>query len=319
MGNIQATRSRLIRNIDSSVPDLTPVVSALLHERVGRSKTPLLGEVMPWLFTDVTGTDREVAEQISAGWLALYLYSTFIDDQLDRPEQKLRPKELLAATALFHSGISILKRFTAGTYLDDVLDGAVFSSIRFELSDVAAQSSAGQIAEKARASAEKNSGLIACAAAFVATAPGRLHFLLEFTRELLLGCQYLDDLCDRDDDWVAGNMTVLLTGISAVSGHGERRSSIDLLDDLVRSGSLLSVAEAIEQAFTKALACLRPHSTAASLPQANLFLVQLLDQIGELKLEIRRVAEMPIGFADHLRKDGLKSIDERIALIAQSS
>ncbi len=316
--NVAATRQLLLDEIGKIDPVFREIVKELLAKRIRTSPTPPLGELIPWILSDVGGIEPEKSFKIATGWVALYLYATILDDQIDKSSAP-RPEEILTGAALFQFGLSTLRKFTQGSRYDAYFENALYRALSYELQDAAGRSDINDIKRKSECSERKNSGILACAAAFAAVTEGRLDYLIEFTESLLLAFQYLDDIADREDDLKSGNITVLLAPL-ARTGRGTQSSiGPELLNNLLDSDGLEKILDYVQRNIQTAVIIIkRSYKWPDESPTTN-FLTELRREVISIERSIRSFKNSDHFADDVARKNYADRLSRRLTVVAQSS
>lgn len=233
------TRRRLCMRMDAIVPRSSEAVELLIHQRSVGSDIPPVGELWPWLLADLAGIPEARIRREAEAWLALYLYSAVLDDALDElgTPQTINP---IAASLLFQLGLSDLMALSAGTRWARVITDSANRAIRYQAADVRLRTTRGNLRAKRQASAGKNTGYMAIAAAIGLGGRVDPSPLVQFSKRVLLALQHLDDIGDFEADYRSENFTPLLSSW-ALKDQGESvdgLSRYDLLERLILTGAL---------------------------------------------------------------------------------
>ena len=247
--SILKTRESLFAELDSISSDFGNEARKILKAKLqSNNNTPLLGELFPWIIKDLVNADSDTTQKISVGWLAIYLYTLFLDENVDNPKA-LEPTKFIAGSLLAKTGLLKISRFTNNTPYESFIDKAFSFSAKNQQLDSKFQNEKTDIDFKEKYSEGKNHIVLVCAGALAAENSKHAEFITQFTKNLLLTLQYLDDLADYKEDFVANNFTVLLSDTfnnnSEFNSLLKQSSNRKLLSELVSTGALQRVVEKI--------------------------------------------------------------------------
>lgn len=221
-----------------------------LMNRYDGSAPNRVGEMLPLLLSEMVDVDSQCLKKIGGAWYALYLYTLLVDEQMDAA-YRAKPIEYMAGTALLSSGLYELRSVVLGTPYECIFEQSIAKAIAGQAEDYESSRQVVAIDDRERQSADKNMYLVALASAFAA-ASGQGEKIIPFVRNFILAVQYLDDVNDYLEDFHSGNFTVLLAG--AANHVGELRGDrLELLEDLILSGSLYRVLATTRDALDQAL------------------------------------------------------------------
>jgi len=198
----------------------------------------LMGEYFPWLLKDLINHKSESFNTISINWLAVYTSISMIDDKLDL--ESFQDNELTKSVAdkvIAQLGTLNLYRIVVGTKYEQLFLDSIVNAANGQSSDVAL-SFEQNIEEKDRIATEKNHLLFALSGAIAATtqhSPEKADFILQFTKNMLVTVQHLDDISDYSEDFAMNKMTSLLSGINL---KVDLSTDEKIVEELVVSGSL---------------------------------------------------------------------------------
>jgi len=255
--NVNSVRTELLKGVKSKSPDfhdgIVNILNRIANKGYGKS-LPNLFEIFPWVLRDITDLDYHRTHEISVNWLALYLYVSLVDDYLDLKIEIL-PNELLGSSFLATDGLIKLFKIVNGTQYEKTFTDSLFSSARFQLSDVVNQSiSYNDSFTKAESASGKNTILLACAGVVAASCKNNSQFVIELTEKLLLAIQLLDDLADFEEDLLRNNITIILNGLDDISvAQNEPITRYEILYKLISTGALWNVVSKIESLLITAL------------------------------------------------------------------
>ncbi len=240
--NLLKTRGSLFKELDMTSSIFGDEARKILEEKlISNNNTPLLGELFPWIIKDLVKADDCITHNISVGWLAIYLYTLFIDEYLDKPEL-ICPNKFITGSLLAKTGLLKISHFTNNTIYESYVDNALSYSARNQQLDVSFQKDNLPLIFKEQYSEGKNYVILACAGALAAQNNRHAEFITSFSRTLLLTLQYLDDIADFEEDFYSKNYTVLLNDAFKDNpdfyNNPKFHSKQNLLSELIESGSL---------------------------------------------------------------------------------
>ncbi|MGI8504285.1 MAG: hypothetical protein ACR2LR_24580 [Hassallia sp.] len=313
--DIERTRRKLVSDVSQYSPALSLGAESLVSKRLRNAKVPVLGELVPWLLSDLFGLRTEEVQEIATAWLKVYLYTCFIDDALDE-SKRLNPNETLSSSILFQEGSATLFNFVRNTKYETLLRRSFYLSAEGELLDIEERSSIST--DKTISAKKKNYVFLACAAALAAQAHNNGQAIIEFSEAILLGLQYLDDIADWDKDYSHENYTRLLS--SAMNRSALNKEEItrnELLKILVRSGSLGVLLQETREIIERGILIALPNKRADG-SAANVFLRTLFVLIRFAEAEVLNANErMQLPGCDYAAV--LDRVEKALIKIAQSS
>lgn len=247
--NILKTRKTLFAELDDISPDFGNEARKILEAKLqSNNNNPLLGELFPWIIKDLVNANIETTHKISVGWLAIYLYTLFLDEHVDNPKP-LEPTKFIAGSLLAKTGLLKISRFTNNTPYENLIDKAFSFSAKNQQLDSKFQKEKTETDFKEKYSEGKNHIVLVCAGALAAENSKYAEFITAFTKKLLLTLQYLDDIADYQEDFASNNFTVLLNeafknnaGLSLLM---KQYTNSELLSELIVSGALQRVVEKV--------------------------------------------------------------------------
>lgn len=247
--NISETREALFNDLSRISSEFGNEARMILDAKLkSNNNIPLLGELFPWIIKDLINADSKMTHNISVGWLAIYLYTLFLDEYLDNPKQ-LQPEKFLTGSLLASTGLIRISRFTNNTPYEKYIEDALSFSAKNQHLDLLFQNEKADLNFKESYSEGKNHVILACAGALAAKNSCHSDFIIQFTEKLLLTLQYLDDICDYQKDFVEKNFTVLLSDTFQNRPDFTRTlktySNRELLSELIKTGSLVRVLNKI--------------------------------------------------------------------------
>lgn len=248
--NIQRARETLFADLNSTSPDFAKEARKLLEEKLSSNQNkPLLGELFPWIIKDLVKANTKTTHKISVAWLAIYLYTLFLDDYVDNPKP-LTATGFITGSLLVKTGLLKLSKLTNNTPYEKMINRAVSLSAYNQDLDVKFQKKILPTNLKIEYSKGKNNIIFACAGALAAQNSKHAKFITEFTNKLLLTLQYLDDIADYKEDFKNRNITVLLN-YAFQKGELSKLASKNVTDrkllmELVRTGALQRVLQKIQ-------------------------------------------------------------------------
>jgi hypothetical protein len=321
---VQSTRAALFAELDAVSPRLGVSGREILHTKLAAATYPPLGEMLPWVLADIAQVDRQKLPLVARGWLGVYLYGHLLDQRADAG-QSLTGEEQLLGWLLFQYGLRDLHSVVHGTSQQGVLDHELENAVRYQLEDYR-RNSERSCASREEYSREKNSCLVACAAAVAAICNVRANEIVEFVRSLRLALQFLDDLGDWESDARENNHTVLLAMMleSLPQGDALRLPEIpkyDILANALTSGALEYTLGKALLSLNEALGALRVVNSSAPCPSRVFFSrlhAQVSDVLGHVRSLRRRYAHVAIGDAAQ-RNVILRDVDHKLSLVAQGT
>ncbi|MGV8018307.1 MAG: hypothetical protein AB2L26_09045 [Ignavibacteria bacterium] len=252
--DIEKCRERLFLEIGKGSTEFGNEVRKLLDKKLHTSGSPLMGELFPWIISDLTMLNNSITYEISVGWLAIYLYTVFLDEYLDAPTLQT-PSQIIAGSLLAKVGLLKISHFTTKTPYEDLVNEALTKSALCEKMDIEYQKKITNHSIKERYSRGKNMVIFSCAYAFASQNERYAGFIIDFTNHLLLALQYLDDIADYDSDFKIGNYTVLLNYALKDSRDLVKSSKIltanELLKELILTGAFIRVLGKINDLLEK--------------------------------------------------------------------
>lgn len=313
--DVERTRAFLIEDVTRMSSCWLKGMQSLINKRLIDSNTPVLGELIPWMLSDLFELEIDQVQDIATAWLKVYLYTCLIDDLLDE-EAIFSPDEVLVSSLLFQEGSATLFNVVRNTKYEALLKDAFYLSAEGELQDLKEQHIPH--ANKAIAAKKKNYVLLACSAALAARSNERGNTIVEFSEAILLGLQYLDDIADWENDFSNGNYTKLLSqGLAHEVGSTKIKSRKVLLGDLVETGALNNLLSETASILKKAILIALPDNKDDSTA-GRIFLVGLYDSVRiaeNVVNEARRNLKLP----GNDRSKILDNVERVLEKIAQSS
>lgn len=320
---IVRTRRALFHRVDSVAPGLSAVAARVLAYRSKDDDTPSLGEMWPWVLADLTGLKTASVRIVAEPWLALYVYTILLDRQADEPSLT-DPSEVLLASLLFEMGMGDLWRLTAGTPWCDVIRASVHHAVSAQVSDVRHKASWDDLDGKRKSAADKNSGIVAGAAAFASVATVDPSALVAFARAILLPFQQLDDIADFAEDYAARNYTPLLVGargfIEPTGADARQLDERALLQVLIRSGSLQAVLHETRSVLAKASTDVARAYTAPSASPSIAFFKDLEHGLAQTESAVKSARRVLEAQTEAIRtEDVLSEVRRRLIIVAQTT
>jgi hypothetical protein len=317
---LRRTRLQLLRQVRQISPSLADQVSKILLMR--RSLTNVaIGEVWPWVMGDLVCAPRQKLREIAKAWLAIYVYSLLLDKACDEP-QGLTGVENLAGALLFEIGYGDFSKMTSGTPWHQTIRNSIRVSIRDQELELRIAGRPNLLSLKRRACSGKNSGLLMTSAALAACSNVNGRALGQFTKQILLSFQYLDDLTDFESDWRSKNFTPLLV-YARKALKGRENTTTDragLLEALVDSGALRIILSTCERSIANTLANFEKRTNKNIPTHSKLFFDSLLAAIHGTVREIDRVNALILEGATATEKKGfIHGIDRHLKILAQQS
>lgn len=255
---ILGVRNSLFSELELVSKDFSEEARKILDQKIlSNNNLPLLGELFPWIIRDLIKSEHSSTHKISVGWLAIYLYTLFLDEYVDNPNI-ISSKKFITGSLLAKSGLLKISRITNNTPFENYVDDALSYSALNQSLDVTLRNKVTKsIDAKENYSKGKNYILLACAGALAAENSKYSNFITEFTESLLLSLQYLDDITDYKEDFYSGNLTVLLNEAfkeNQIFLEKSKNVSNDaLLSELISTGALQRTLEKILHLLNKSM------------------------------------------------------------------
>lgn len=255
--DILKTRESLYKFLNEKVPLMSKGVLDILKRKEKKGKQenlPVMFELFPWIIKDLTGLSWRKTHQISINWLAINIYVSFLDEHLDT-KTEINAEEFLGASVLSQKGLLNLFKIVNGTKFEKLFNDSLFSSANFQLDDVLNQQLVlNNNYKKTQSASGKNQILIACAGAIAASKQEDSKFVIQFTKQILLAVQFLDDLADFEDDFKDNNITVLLNEVAKQNEINRNDlTRKELIEKLIFTNSLINVINQIESSLSAAI------------------------------------------------------------------
>lgn len=241
-------RTALFFELDKAAPEFGDEARKILDIKLQSNNNPLMGELFPWIIKDLIDGDEVVTHDISVGWLAIYLYTLFLDEYVDNPKP-LSSIKFITGSLLAKEGLLKISHFTSNTpYESLIADSLTHSALNQQL-DVNHHNKTTNSDFKELYSEGKNYVVLACAGALASQNTKYADFIINFAKHMLLTLQYLDDIADFEVDYNSGNLTVLLN--YAFEDQHKFLNSLEsvkkkeLLGELIKTGALQRVVNKI--------------------------------------------------------------------------
>ncbi|MCG3167142.1 MAG: hypothetical protein POELPBGB_02926 [Bacteroidia bacterium] len=322
-GSILGAREVLFSELNETSSVFAKEAHKILKEKLNaNSGRPLLGELFPWIIKDLIKADPKTTDKISVGWLGIYLYTIFLDEYVDNPKP-LSPQKFITGSLLAKSGLLKLSRYTINSPYENYVDKALSFSALNQNTDVKHQKKITKKNTKAKYSEGKNYVLLSCAGALAAQNSKHAEFILKFSETLLLTLQYLDDISDYNEDYKAGNMTVLLNEAFKnnlnYKSEFQNISNDKLLENLIVSGALKRVIEKVEVLLNQSILLIRENGLDKQMNSSIDLFITLQTYISSfsksLKINSKKYRQ------SSLNEQGIILDETRkyISIIAQSS
>lgn len=324
MASIISSRNMVISNLEKTSNSLGEGGRKILLRKLNSSASPPIGELIPWILKDLFNIPNSRVKAVAIGWLEIYLYTTLIDDLLDN-KRVAEPDELLAGSLMFHDGVLRLSKMVAGTKYESVLKKSLHKAAEYQLLDVTENSNFNP-SLKEKIAEGKNLILLACAVALASGPQKKQSRMIDFTKSIILGLQYLDDITDWEEDYKNGNFTKLL----AIAHSRLERSSGGTLNInksmpknevfavLIKTGALSDLLKQTNEIITTSI-LMATSNNNISLTETHHFFNKLLEltnlAIQEVEA-VRNIIEIP--FSDN-QISYLEKPELAIRKIAQSS
>jgi hypothetical protein len=128
-------------------------------------KTPLLGEIYPFMLQGSCQLDDAIKHDLSVAWLSFYIYTVIVDSALDE-KGTLSPIETMSASAYLALGTRLFSKYVLATPYEHVFIENVNRAFSGQAEDLRKRQS--MRSDRRRSDCDKNRAIVACAAAFVA-------------------------------------------------------------------------------------------------------------------------------------------------------
>lgn len=317
--HVARARARMVDRVATVAPELLSYLTGFLERRAAHGWLPSVGEAWPWLLAELTGIDAEIANRVGPSWLALYWYTLIIDSQCDNFPAPVPPGETLMGTLLFELGLCDMLSLTTLDESRQLVRSSIHEALRNQMRDVQARTVAPSTDAQWAASALKNSGFVAGAAALASMANVDPSTLLRFSRSVLLALQHLDDLADYQGDFTEGNPTPLLTLArerGALETAGMDRLAVTA--GLLTSGALSTVLRETRDILTRARGTIG-HGNAPAVTPSSRFLMGLVRELTRCERYVRFVETRFDEASEVARGRYLIEIERRVLIVAQHS
>jgi len=324
MADIISSRNSVILNLEKTSISLGEGGRKILLRKLNSSASPPIGELIPWILKDLFNIPNSMVKTVAIGWLEIYLYTTLIDDLLDN-KRVAEPDELLAGSLMFHDGVLRLSKMVAGTKYESVLKESLHKAAEYQLLDVTKKFNTDP-SLKEKIAEGKNLVLLACAVALASGSPNKQTRMIDFTKSIILGLQYLDDIADWEEDYKNGNFTKLLA-----IAHARLESFADGFHNtiksmpknkvfavLIKTGALSDLLKETNRIITTSILMATSHNNY-SLTETHHFFYNLLELTNIAIKEVetaRNLIEIPF---DDNQIAFLEKPEIAIRRIAQSS
>lgn len=321
-GSILRTRESLFAELDGISSDFGNEARKILKDKLlSNNNNPLMGELFPWIIKDLINADNETTHKISVGWLAIYLYTIFLDEYVDNPKP-IETTKFIAGSILAKTGLLKISHLTNNTPYDSFIDKAFSFSAKNQQLDSKFQNKITDIDFKEKYSEGKNHIVLVCAGALASQNSQHAEFITEFSKHLLLTLQYLDDIADYKEDFEAKNYTVLLN--EAFKSHPyflnsqKTITSRELLSELIITGALQRVIQKVITLLDQSILLLSQNNLTITKSAAEFF-YSLQAQCQAINIHLKKYQSKFKNLSLEKRDFILDNIEERIAIIAQSS
>lgn len=322
--NIKNVRESLFVELEGLSSDFSIEARKILDEKLqSNQNNPLFGELFPWIIKDLTNADSETTHRISIGWLALYLYTLFLDEYVDDPKL-IEPKKFITGAVLAKTGFLKISHFTNNTPYEKYIDQALSLSVLNQNLDTQFQKQITKINIKAEYSEGKNYVVLACAGALAAVHSKYAEFITKFTESLLLTLQYLDDIADFKEDFKADNITVLLN--EAFKSNPKLQAKLkntknrELLKELILTNALQRVVDKIQVLLNQSIILIQENKLIkqTNKPSVDYFLT-LQTSIASFNKFLKKDAIHFKGYSQDQQDIIIDKSEKFIKLIAQST
>lgn len=322
--DINRVRESLFSELDGISSKFGVEARNLLKEKLKSNKDkPLLGELFPWIIKDLVEAETDSTHQISVGWLAIYLYTLFLDEFVDDPKP-ISINKFMTGAALAKTGFLKLSRFTSNTAYEQYIDEAFSFSLYNQNLDVLFQKNTSQGAVKESYSAGKNYVLLSCAGALAAQNSKYGDFITKFSQSLLLSIQYLDDISDFREDFSEGNFTVLLDDVfknnPLFQMELNRITNKELLEELIVTGALQRVINKTQLLLSQSINLIIENNLETHSKKSSIELFKSLQfYVSSFNIFLTNNSKHFRYFSQAKQKSILDKVEKYIAIIAQSS
>jgi|GEM_PF-6451359 len=320
---VLSVRNELFDDLDSVSRKFGMRIREILKEKlIVNEQRPLLGELFPWIIKDLIDADENTTHKISVGWLAVYIYTLFLDEYVDNPST-LTPESLIASSLLAKHGLLRLSKHSNNTAYEALVEKSLSISAYGQSLDYKFQKHITNSRKKIQYSKNKNYVIMACAGAIAAENNKYGKFITDFTDNLLLSLQYLDDIADYEMDFNNGNITVLLNHAFVekpdLKDMINKYSGDEILNDLLSTGALLRSLRKIRKLLSQSIVLLQINvKKIENRPSFELF-VSLTNHLSALitflEKNTKRFSDLPI----EKRREIIIGTKRYIPLIAQST
>lgn len=214
--DIRSSRLEFFDSLHDLPKQLRQHLAAFHAARLHRSSDrPLLGEALPWLFGDFLGvTSNSNFRIVARAWFSIYYAVILTDDLLDRKNDQVS-HSILTSNLLFIRGLSDLFSVSNNPKrLKKICDRGFSQCAQTAYIECAARERGGLGSTQTSIKVIERKFAVAqiCFAALLELKPiGNYSFHVRkantFLRQLMLGLQLLDDLCDWSEDLASSHFT----------------------------------------------------------------------------------------------------------------
>ncbi len=320
--HILKTRQSLFKELNYISPVFKREAVLILENKIkAGNNTPLLGELFPWIISDLINANKNTTQDVSVGWLAIYLYTLFLDEHLDDP-RPINPNKFLTGSLLAKTGILTLSKFTNNSPYEKYVEKAFSYSAKNEHLDVQNQTKNIDLGIKEKYSKGKNYIVLACAGALASQNCKYGKFITQFTETLLLTLQYLDDIADFVEDFNSANYTVILNDafkenprFSTLLNNMSRK---ELLMELIVSGALERSLTKIISYLNQSLLLISRTKTDQNRPSVE-FIYGILFHCKDLHNLIKMNRPYFETYSTFKKSEFLDKVETNLTIIAQST
>lgn len=307
--------------LEAAMPVVASTAKKFLDDRRVHHSKPLLGELFPWFLTDFFALKNEETQRVLSPWLALYSFSFFIDDQLDR-QRRPEPTDTLHGSLLLCFAISRLSATLNRQGSWGQAEKYLQASVSAEIQDIQLQHIACD-----------SPGLYN-----VAIGKGQIlkilvlllseQFLLDgnvgykFVDKLLFPFQFFDDIADWRDDLQNKRRTTCVSNTqNSIHPDEYLEDYFAPLEAMLLKGLLPNGLMKAEADLSSALHILISHKPCALKEQTPTegFIRTLLMQCHQLTRESIALRREWSGLSAQNRKACLDRLDQRLRVVAQAS
>lgn len=316
--NIETSKELLFSRLGKINPAIKKQVENLYHKRKEKNPVPYLGELYPWVISDLFDIDNvDEIHEISQNWLALYYFTIFTDDVIDSPSKQFVGNEMISLTALMKEGLFKLYKSVINTPYETEFENAINSVLNQGKIEEQNSNKITSKEIKVDYSAKKNDLIKLCTYSLVSLcpAPEKKKNIINFTNKLQLCFQYLDDITDIKEDFNDNNYTVILNSLLSEVGIAKIKED-NIIELLIERGILHKFIQEISGMFDDIYKLINKSRKTIS----KSYFINIHDNIKQLDILLNKINLKLYYNIDSLYRDEITTkIKKQINIITASS